>query len=694
MISARRGLAKAVLLVAVATVAAVASVAPLSPASASARATSFQLVAQTFDVPAQGVASFTVQLPPALARAWTAGQLVDSRLVVTAYQPVRSRADVVAAVNDQLPRAIDSVDLTPEQVASVAGALTLAVPIEVTTRTADALQLSNPGLHPVVIELVTDGDVDADLITFILRLPAAEEADEAVPAMPVAMVMASTQPVDLDIDGTSTLQQPAIDELDRLAAALEVSPASVAVAVPPAAMVALAEQNPTVAARLHSALQAHRLVADVRWPLDPSVAAAADRQGLYTDWLRRGEDAVADLGSDLTPSRAVQLIDRPTTEAGVSLLGDLGARVLVISPPVYDTTPNTLGGFVDTTQTIGVGVDDAAAIDAIVLDRTMSSWLSSDRPATPLDAIMAVAEIIGLQTEIERSGANPARRLVVLGATADDGSITIPNQQRYEALLDAATSTSALRATSLVDGIETASRFRVNGDPVNLELPTDLADGRAAELSARLSTSDELAVEVANVGSMLPADDTRLSEWRDALDVVASDALPSSAVTAAVNGLRNDLADVRAQVVLPGGFKFNLSDRTAPIRVRLTNMSDQTLTVRVRLSSSKLQPTPDKLVALPPNQVLDVDIDVEVRSNGQFPVALEVFTPTGDTLVAPPVFLTAKVTAVSGLGQLVTGAALLLLISWWVRHLQMARRQRRSDSVERHPVAAGTLADS
>jgi hypothetical protein len=681
----------------VSTIAAVAMVAGIgassaTPVASAHAAASFQLVSQTFEVPAQGTASFTVQLPPSLSAAWTAGELVDSRLVITAYQPARSRADVVAAVDDQLPRAIDSVDLTPEQVVSVAGAITVSVPIEATTRTADALQMSNPGLHPVVIELVTDGDVDADLITFVLRLPTADE--KPVATLPFATVMATTEPVEVDITGAATLRQPAIDELDRLAAALEVSPTPVAAAVPAAALVALAEQSPDVATRLTAALQANQLLADVRWPLDPSVAADAGRQTLYTDWLRRGEDAVADLGGGLIPSRAVHLIDRPTSAAGAALLGDLGARVLVISPPVYDATPNTLGGFVDTTQTIGVGVDDAAAIDAIVLDRAMSAWLSNDRPATQHDAILAMAELIGLQVQIDRSGANPSRRLIVLGAITEDGRIGIPNQQRYEALLDAVTTTTALRAADLAGQVDSTTRFRVSGEPVQVDLVAELDDGRAAELSSRLSTSDELAVEVANVGSMLPADDPRIVAWRDALQVVATDALLVGAVTTAVNGLRDELAALRSQVVLPGGFKFNLSDRTAPIRLRLTNTSDQPLTVRVRLSSSKLQPVPDRLEVLPPGQVKEIDIEVEVRSNGQFPVALEVFTPSGDTLVAPPVFLTAKVTAISGLGQLVTGAALLLVISWWVRHVQMERRARRADSVDRHPVTAGTLADS
>ena len=74
-------------------------------------------------------------------------------------------------------------------------------------------------------------------------------------------------------------------------------------------------------------------------------------------------------------------------------------------------------------------------------------------------------------------------------------------------------------------------------------------------------------------------------------------------------------------------------------------------------------------------------------------MSLEVFTPLGDVHLAPPVPLTASVNALSGLGNLVTGAALLVLLTWWGRHVRTVRRRRRTAAAaERHPVgAASTL---
>ena len=49
--------------------------------------------------------------------------------------------------------------------------------------------------------------------------------------------------------------------------------------------------------------------------------------------------------------------------------------------------------------------------------------------------------------------------------------------------------------------------------------------------------------------------------------------------------------------------------------------------------------------------------------------------------------LTLSVNALSGLGNLVTGAFALVLLTWWMRHVRQNRRTRAtSRTAERHPV--------
>jgi len=58
-------------------------------------------------------------------------------------------------------------------------------------------------------------------------------------------------------------------------------------------------------------------------------------------------------------------------------------------------------------------------------------------------------------------------------------------------------------------------------------------------------------------------------------------------------------------------------------------------------------------------------------------------TPDGATQVGKRVQLSARVSALAGLGQLVTGAAILVLLAWWIAHV---RRTRRDSSKHKHPA--------
>ena len=74
------------------------------------------------------------------------------------------------------------------------------------------------------------------------------------------------------------------------------------------------------------------------------------------------------------------------------------------------------------------------------------------------------------------------------------------------------------------------------------------------------------------------------------------------------------------------------------------------------------------MVLLAAGSLTPIEIDVEARSNGRFPVTVQVVTPDGGVALTDPIVFTARVNALAGLGQVVTGVALLLLATWWVHH--------------------------
>ena len=89
-------------------------------------------------------------------------------------------------------------------------------------------------------------------------------------------------------------------------------------------------------------------------------------------------------------------------------------------------------------------------------------------------------------------------------------------------------------------------------------------------------------------------------------------------------------------------------------------------------------------------------IPVEARSNGTSSLTISVVTPTFGQDVTAPLVLTARVNALTGLGQVVTGAAVLVLVSWWYGHFRRRRRKRlalvgerrRPDRARRRPRLA------
>jgi hypothetical protein len=193
---------------------------------------------------------------------------------------------------------------------------------------------------------------------------------------------------------------------------------------------------------------------------------------------------------------------------------------------------------------------------------------------------------------------------------------------------------------------------------------------------------------------MLPADDARLTEWKTTIDRLPTNALTDAQVAATSADLHAQLDGIRAAVEVPTSFPFTLTGRTTTVPFRLYNHSDTPLTVRVHMSSSKLLfPDGDLTVEIPPQSFSSVAVRIEARTRGTFPATLTVLTPSGD-LLAAPVPLFASVNALSGLGNLFTGAFLLVVLTWWVRHLRQSRRNRAAAAATTPETTAETTPET
>jgi hypothetical protein len=190
--------------------------------------------------------------------------------------------------------------------------------------------------------------------------------------------------------------------------------------------------------------------------------------------------------------------------------------------------------------------------------------------------------------------------------------------------------------------------------------------------------------QIASTSSMLTPDAPQHETWRISRLSCGHDSLSTEEFQLCVRGLRGQLRALRNQVSIPESLTFTLGGRESDLRLQVRNESTQTLSVVVSMNSAKLQfPEGSQLVSIPPTSSMDLLFPVRARANGRFPVEVVLTTPDGLTQVGRRVPMTARVSALAGLGQVVTGASIIILLTWWVSHW---RKKRREQASQNHPA--------
>ena len=663
-----------------------AGLAPPHPAAASALAPKMGLVTQTpYSVAADGTIEVVLSVPSTIDLA----AAPNATLVVTAYRPVTTRVEVSEAQTGDLTRPADSVDLPVAQLGHpAADQLAATITLETTTRTPPALQLPKAGLYPVLFELQNDGDVLAELTTFVHRLPSATEPAEV--SLPVAIAMTTKSPVVIDDDALVVVDEATLTEMTRLADLLEASPVPITVRVPPALLNAVAAHGTdgaALAARLAAGLARNDLISSPRYPLDPSQAAAAGQHDLYTQWLRDGEDDLTAFTSSLSSSDVV-IMDGPLTPDGGSLLRDLGARLVVTTPKIFDALPDSTGIFTDLSQIVNIRVASGETVDLAITDRELATTLQRHTTTPTLTGIAVITHLLAYRQEIVDSSrdlsgnanGNPARHGVTLG-TSD---LSLPQADTYRAIATLLAETPGLEPVSLETlGIRTDHLVL---PPPHNEVTVGLPEEIDGTIEGRIATAEGLTATADGTAGMLPADDPRIEAWQQTISRFPTSALTDAQVEADAADLQQQFDTIRGSVEVTSNSSFTLTGRTTTMPIRLYNHGDVPLTVKVHMDSVKLTfPDGDILVTIPPQSYSAVDIKIEARTNNTFGVTLTVLTPGGDVL-GEPVQMTANVNALSGMANLITGALLLVVLTWWVRHVRQSRRAHAATAAAaRHP---------
>lgn len=598
-------------------------------------------------------------------------------VIVTSYEPILDRDRVPSVLAGATGPALDGARFDLAEVYRPNGpGGTPLVELDVVTATggdiADELELPVAGLYPITVDIRRDGRRLARHITFVERLPAAGERPRRSQPFGLSVVASIPDP------GPEPDQLALVDARSRLVEIAQLGEdliAPITVGIPPVVAAQLTADDDELVGRVRDALEGSEVLAVPRIQFDPSSAVAAGETDAFTRELRDGEDVLARTFPSTAVRRSAWRWDGPLSTEGASLLRDLGVQVVVLPLDDYHRLGNALPPeFTDPTLLYTVMLPDGATLAVLTVDPVsglLDPELADDRSATEI-AVELFATLVATRIQLP-----DAPRTAVLSTDRLD----IPDADVLSVLESFVDQHPSFRFQTLSLVPNSTGTMFVNGPPREVELPAFAG----VDLTTRSNRIALTRVLVDSMSSMLPDDDLRPAAWHAELDLLLSTGFDDDTADERIDAVIGEVELLPSVIVPPDPFTFTLTGSSSEITLRLGNTGTTPIRVRISSAASKLTfPEGDVEAVLQPGTT-NLVIPVEPLSNGTFPVTIELLTPLDGRPVIEPIVLTARVNAITGLGQVLTGGALLVLASWWYSHFRSQRRQRSEAARANHP---------
>ena len=632
---------------------------------ASAASSELRLVAQNFNVAGDRQFRFVFNVSDDRLRE----ELLSSNtatITVRAYQAVASTGEL-SAVLDSPP--------STEPVA-VFGALTRRLE---RTPTGDfvvliaagrgGLALRADGIYPIGLDVSVAGELRARTTTVINFFSPTATFDKMKVSFLVGAPATTSKPV-TQPDGAIVIDDQTRVMLGDLITIGSAEGGPLTLAVEPEVLDAL-DRSPSaddqaLLARLEAVLQRHESIRMPYVPFDPSSAQRASLGSQFRQLLASGLDAVDSRNGDAPMNTEAWIARQPIDRDGVDLLSANDIGTIVLTPNASQAS-GSLDNYLKTYR-VGTTVADSTAIKAI--DPRYAELLTGDRRTPVVDAARIAASLILSRSAVENSGGDVRRLHAILGDTR--GEVPAP-----------------LVAIPLLVALDRAPQLNLVGvsrtpDVTAEDSTTSLPTINRVDLATNRGTIDEATNFVQITQTILSPTSSLHDEWSRALLILNDDRLDATTFDAYVKGIRSRARQLRNSITIPDGLSFTLGSREGTLRLPIRNESDEELRIGVVLSSAKLTlPDEPRVVTIAPRGSTDIVVDVVARANGRFPVDVSFTSPDGQHKIGQTIRIGARVTAISGLGQLVTGAAVLILATWWVAHWRSRRRLR---AVQKHPA--------
>lgn len=544
--------------------------------------------------------------------------------------------------------------------------------IEISASTTDLkadtqrIEFSNPGIYPVRIDVLINNVVQAAVTSFVNRASTIKNTDP----MPVNVVVVLDSSNTLQLDGSHIVDDQTREKFSKLIALLESDGPLVSVQISGQAINGLSKsKNPkdqALLVQLIAALGTTTLVESTYVQFDPSSARQSDHDKDFKALLDLGKKTLQALSPKNTITNNVWIAKTPLDQDGLDLLAESGYDSILMLP----NSSKSLGVFDNTARPYRL-VSGTKTLSLHVVDPSYVAQISDLNNNSFVDASAIAAQLLAQRNKIESDGGTPSLRWIVL--TSQDGSV-VNSDLLHEVLL-------ILKRVPLQISIQTLKNISM---PRQDAFKPTLRPANSTLFVDRIKDLDLLRTDLDKLKSSIGENSEQWAKWNERLLALSSENLSASDFADFIGQTRGELKALRTAVTLQEGTTFTLGSRESQLRLDLQNSSDQDMDVQVRVVSPKLSFTKSAaIIRVPANGSSELVVDVVALSNGLFPVEIQIFTADGLSQLGKKVEVSARVNAIAGLGQVVSGVAFLLLVTWWVAHI---RRKYRKQISKNHPV--------
>ena len=660
---------------AVATVAfAALTTTPLANAQVQAPDIEISLASQTAWVAAEGEMVLRVALagagvpppsPPSIeppAESDAPPEAPGPELVIQVHDRLTSRSAFALTLGDGPSGRV--VDTTRAPLASLdrdpAGAVTVRLGISaggappadpgVTPR----ITLRQPGVYPVGVSVVDDGEVIDSFVTHLVRLP----SDEAEP-LRLAFVVPIHSPPAAGGAGGDRLAPAERRRVEDLSESLSTSNRVPIVLAPtPETLDALAHtENPEdveTLERIRARAATDHLLAGPYVPPDPIELVSTGLESELGAQLAVGAEVIQEhLG--VAPATGTWLSRTRLDEASLSALRESGISRVVVEESVLEPLDRAL----TLTQPFVLRGSLGRRTVALVADPGLTARLQQ-RGDPVLAAHHFLADLAVLYFD------EPARPRAVVARAPDDWG---PPRATVETILAAVANSPVLESVD----VETASAVPLaraaDGDALEREMFS--VDPPAASELIRI---DAVRQVLRSFASMVPPDIPPLATIERRLLAAQSVDLTGGQQATMVQAAASALQDELGQVDVPSTRSITLTAREGEVPVTIRSDAPWPVDVVVSLDADQLR--------FPAGQTRQMTLArgnttarfrVEARTSGAFPLRVRVTSPDG-ALVLGQTRYTVRSTVVSGVGIVLTSASVAFLVAWWGLHVRRTRR--------------------